>query len=125
MQAVDGGLAGGPFSPDGTFVVVGPNACVSAGNGAWSAASTWTACDGAAPTSADAVVVLGGHSVTLDTDAAVTGLRIDPSGTLGYDGTGRSLAVSGDVHVAAGGPSRRRRRPPVSTCWRSAGISSP
>jgi hypothetical protein len=86
----------------GTNNVFAANACksnVTAGN--WSASSTWTACGGGIPTSADSVEILTGHIIAVDTAAVASATTIDANAAVGGNGilinSGQSLNVTNAV----------------------------
>jgi len=75
--------------------------------GNWSATGTWVG--GVVPVSGDNVIIADGATVTINTtvpaSGSLTSLTIGQgtSGTLIFDATARTITISGDVTVAAGG----------------------
>jgi len=74
-------------------------ACTSTGSGYWNTTGTWSC--GRVPTAADDVTIQSGHAITLDTSATIASLTVN--GILNFDGTDRTLNVTGNVTVASGG----------------------
>jgi uncharacterized repeat protein (TIGR02543 family) len=94
--------------------VAAPITSIASGN--WGSTTTWST--GAVPTAADDVTIADGHTVTLNvTAAACNRLTVGQgtSGVLVYDTTARTLTVSGDVLVAAGGALRTAATGTVTT----------
>ncbi|MFN8178071.1 MAG: FlgD immunoglobulin-like domain containing protein [bacterium] len=76
----------------------------SIASGSWSAPATWSG--GTVPTGADTVTIADGHTVTIDVAAVCAGLTVGQgtSGVLQFEATtARTLTVSGNVTIAAGG----------------------
>ncbi|MCG3204500.1 MAG: hypothetical protein KCHDKBKB_01215 [Elusimicrobia bacterium] len=64
----------------------------AAGN--WSAAGSWTSCNGTTPQSADTVAIRAGHVITLDTSPTISSVTIQNGGTLVFDGSNRTLTIT-------------------------------
>lgn len=75
--------------------------------GNWSATGTWVG--GVVPVSGDNVIIADGATVTINTTVPASGslasltIGQGTSGTLIFDATPRTITISGDVSVAAGG----------------------
>ena len=70
-------------------------ACQSAATGNWSAAGSWTGCGGVAPTSADSVAILTGHTITLDADPTILTIDVQNGGILTNNGIAHTLTLAG------------------------------
>jgi len=81
------------------FLADGFSQITSKKSGNWNSASTWNG--GAVPTSSDAVIISDGHTVTINANAVCRNLTIGQGGadiaTLNFDGSARTLTVSGTV----------------------------
>lgn len=73
----------------------------SIASGDWNAPGTWDC--GCVPSSLHDVTILASHEVTLNLDAEVLSIVIDPDGSLTFDGdTDRELTVYGDMDINGG-----------------------
>ena len=89
----------------------------SAATGNWSDVSSWVVCESngrwddaspaaSLPTTTDKVYIRDGHTITINQNVSITHLIVGEgvSGILTFDAvTGRSVTVSGNITVAAGG----------------------
>jgi hypothetical protein len=99
LEAAMTGCGGGGGGDGGGGSASAPAPSSVGNNGAWSNPATWL---GAVPTSADAVTIGAGQTVTLDTTAAVC-KSLDIQGTL-LAATGADIALTtGNVNVGSGG----------------------
>jgi len=81
------------------FLTEGFSQITSRKSGNWNSASTWNG--GSVPTSSDAVIISDGHTVTINANAVCRNITIGQGGTgsatLNFDGSARTLTVSGTV----------------------------
>ena len=84
--------------------------CLSNATGNWSAAGTWTTCNGTTPQPADTVQIRGGNNVTMNTTATVASLQVGSTAgsntsTLTF-AAGSSLTVSGTITMSGNNSNR-------------------
>lgn len=79
-----------------------PVACKSSASGVWTSSATWTSCNGGVPGTGSSAAVKSDHTVEINGNIAVDSLVVESGGVVRFDGTPRTLTVSGAVRVNSG-----------------------